>query len=743
MSEYLAQTGDRGSRPLRAVGRFQLVRQLGSGGFGEAWLATDPQRQDKTRGGEVVLKFLRAEYRANEDVVDDFKSSYRRVQALHHQHICALYDLGTDDRQGVFMVMQYVRGVTLHRYLRSRDEGGAGLPLELVVRVLRMAAEALDAAHRQKIVHRDVTLSNLMIDEESEHLTVLDFGLAADFRNSLSQHNVGTERVQGTPLFMAPEQWRANRAEQCGATDQYAVAVTAWRMLTGDFPFSGDPAVLRLAVLEQAVPQLPGKLAALQPVFDRGLAKLPGQRYETVLQFVQALERAGAGTGGRVQGVAEALAVQTELLMRAHREAAQLAERGQFSEAVQQLESLPAGLAQQRDSELYQRCLAGQQRVQRLTGQLQQAVQSARWSAVRSLLTELQQLQPEEAIWRRELEAVKAMPQPARPGVLKAPYNAASAATGQRLWAQFLRCSVEVRGPIDLSFRLIPPGSFLMGSSEDRQALEAAGFVIPENVSVADEQPQHAVQLTEPYFLGTTAVTVGQFAQFVQATGYVTDAERDGKGGWGYVASKGFSEQRPEFNWRNTGFEQDDKHPVVNVSWQDAMAFLGWLNEQPAVDGVLRRFRLPTEAEWENACRAGTTTRFWTGDDPASLLGAANVLDASFQKQFPRVDYKKHQPFAFDDGVAFTSRCGVFRANPFGLCDMAGNTWDWCSDWYGSGYYAKSAAADPAGPVSGSSRVVRGGSWDFEPYRCRSGYRSSYDPDNRSDRIGFRVCSDS
>ena len=158
------------------------------------------------------------------------------------------------------------------------------------------------------------------------------------------------------------------------------------------------------------------------------------------------------------------------------------------------------------------------------------------------------------------------------------------------------------------------------------------------------------------------------------------------------------------------------------------MAFLDWLNGQPPVEGILRRFRLPTEAEWEYACRAGTTTRFWTGDDFASLLGAANVQDASFQAKFPKVDYKKWQPFPFDDGVAFTAPCGSFRANPFGLFDMAGNTWDWCSDWYSSAYYAKSPAADPAGPASGSSRVVRGGCWNYGPDSVRAGYRGRCDP---------------
>ncbi|MFN9221589.1 MAG: SUMF1/EgtB/PvdO family nonheme iron enzyme [Planctomyces sp.] len=720
-----------------------LQRTLGIGGFGEAWLAIDPQRKDDRRTGEVVLKFLKAEFRASEELIDDFTASYRRVQALHHQHICALYDLGHHDRLGVFQVMQYVPGVTLQRYLRSHDVSRSGLPLDQVIPLLQKVAAALEFAHLNGILHRDVTPGNIMIDESTDHVTVLDFGLAADLRNSLSQRNIVADRVRGTPSCMAPEQWRANSSQQCAATDQYALAVVAWRMLTGDFPFSGDTEVLRLAVLTENIPRLPEKLAALQPVFEQALAKQPEQRYGTVTQFVQALRQAGGTAPPSVKDVATELKRRTELLTSTTQQAGALASRGQFTQALQLLDALPAGLQSQRNSDVYQQCLTGQARVQLLIGQLHTAVQETQSIRVRSLLTELQQLQPGETAWRNQLDELKSWTPPDQPSPLKAPFDAAAAANGQRLWAQFLRCSVDVQGPLGLRFRLIPPGSFLMGSTETRKDLEAAGFVIPEGISVDDEHPQHAVQLTSPYFLGTTAVTRGQFARFVQATGYLTDAERDGKGGWGYVPSKGSDEQRPEFNWQNTGFEQSDDHPVVNVSFQDAMAFLDWLNGQPPVEGILRRFRLPTEAEWEYACRAGTTTRFWTGDDFASLLGAANVRDISMQKAYPRLDYKKWQPFPFDDGVAFTARCGSFRANPFGLFDMAGNTWDWCSDWYSSGYYAKSPAADPAGPASGSSRVVRGGCWNYGPDSVRAGYRNDYDPGNRSSNIGFRVCSDS
>src|SRR5262249_15155949 len=154
---------------------------------------------------------------------------------------------------------------------------------------------------------------------------------------------------------------------------------------------------------------------------------------------------------------------------------------------------------------------------------------------------------------------------------------------------------------------------------------------------------------TRPFYLGKYEGTRGEFAAFVKATQYQTDAERDGKGGWGHD-SEGKPKQAPGFTWRNPGFEQTDQHPVVNVSWNDAMAFCAWLSEKEGV-----AYRLPTEAEWEYACRAGTTTRYYSGDDPETLVSVANVADASARRKFPNWDTIKS-----DDSYGCTAPVGQF-----------------------------------------------------------------------------------
>ena len=155
---------------------------------------------------------------------------------------------------------------------------------------------------------------------------------------------------------------------------------------------------------------------------------------------------------------------------------------------------------------------------------------------------------------------------------------------------------------------------------------------------------------------------------FVRETNYKTEAERD--------------------NWRNAGFPQTDEHPVVNVSWNDAVAFCDWLSQKER-----RTYRLATEAEWEYACRAGTTTLFSSGDDPKSLVEVANLG-------------------GMDDGHRFTAPVGSLRANAFGLHDMHGNVWEMCADWFAADYYARSPETDPTGPSNGSQRVERGQTWD-------------------------------
>ena len=176
-------------------------------------------------------------------------------------------------------------------------------------------------------------------------------------------------------------------------------------------------------------------------------------------------------------------------------------------------------------------------------------------------------------------------------------------------------------------------------------------------------------------------------------------------------------------------FPQQLNHPVCYISWNDAVAFIAWLNRSEKTN----RYRLPTEAEWEYSCRAGTTTPFYWGTKPDG--GYANFGDRRYAVNHPKDEYVN---WGVDDGHAYTAPVASYRANAFGLYDMSGNIYEWCNDWYAD-HYDSGAAIDPRGPTTGKKRVVRGGSWSNFARLVRAARRNGRTPDFRSHDSGFRL----
>ncbi|MFH0821683.1 MAG: SUMF1/EgtB/PvdO family nonheme iron enzyme [Pseudomonadota bacterium] len=287
-----------------------------------------------------------------------------------------------------------------------------------------------------------------------------------------------------------------------------------------------------------------------------------------------------------------------------------------------------------------------------------------------------------------------------------------------------------------------PAGEFLMGSDESPEspAVDYPNYPHERFVELKDEAPVHSVRITHPFYLGKYEVTVGQFRKFVETADYRAESEADGTGGYGYDATydpattkrgDAFEGRDPRYSWRNPGFPQTDDHPVVNITWNDAAAMAEWLSR---VEG--KRYRLPTEAEWDYACRAGTKTRYYGGNSPSTLSAIANTFDASAAPYRPRW---KDFALVGDDGAAFTAPVGRFSPNAFGLYDMLGNVWEWVSDWYGETYYADSPLVDPTGPASGRVRVRRGGSRHTWSLYARTTFRNWNTPQTRYTLVGMRL----
>ncbi|MFM8214022.1 MAG: formylglycine-generating enzyme family protein [Pirellula sp.] len=235
----------------------------------------------------------------------------------------------------------------------------------------------------------------------------------------------------------------------------------------------------------------------------------------------------------------------------------------------------------------------------------------------------------------------------------------------------------EITNSIGMKLVLIPKGTFMMGSPESEEARRK-------------DETQHGVTIRKDYYLGVYEVTQAQYEKVI-------------------------GKNPSHFQGAIVGNENADL-PVEKVSWDDAVEFCKKLSELPEEKKAGRVYRLPTEAQWEYACRAGSKTAY-SFDDEEGLLPEHGWFNRNSSDRIHTV--------------------GLLEPNAWGLYDMHGNVWEWCSDWYGE--YPTGAVSDPTGPKEGSSRVLRGGSWFIEAAYCRSAFRDWFNPSSRLFNLGFRV----
>ncbi len=312
-----------------------------------------------------------------------------------------------------------------------------------------------------------------------------------------------------------------------------------------------------------------------------------------------------------------------------------------------------------------------------------------------------------------------------------APFDAAAARAHQEVWAKHLGVPVEYTNSIGMKFRLIPPGEFLMGSTPE-EVESTMKAVAPDDMlyreAVKTETPRHKVVLTKALYLGVHEVTQKQYQEIMGTNpSAFGGADIDNRRVKDAATIAVLSEGTDTANF-----------PVDSLSWNDAAEFCAKLSQKEQFKPSYFRagnsvtmlegngYRLPTEAEWEFACRAGTTTRYWSGDKDADLRSIAWFG--------PNAGKQSHT-------------VGELKPNPFGLYDMHGNLWEWVQDWWEPGYYdqfTESPATDPLGASMSSvkKRVVRGGYWRGNSASCRASYRNAYAASTRDHVLGFRVTLD-
>jgi formylglycine-generating enzyme required for sulfatase activity len=244
-----------------------------------------------------------------------------------------------------------------------------------------------------------------------------------------------------------------------------------------------------------------------------------------------------------------------------------------------------------------------------------------------------------------------------------------------------------ITNSIGMKLVRIPVGKFLMGSPKDEKDRK-------------DDEEQHEVEITKPFYMGACTVTQAQYVHVM-----------DKNPSW--FCAQGHAKDKI------AGMDTS-RFPVEQVSWDDAVAFCKNLSELPEEKKAGRIYRLPTEAEWEYACRAGTTTPFHFG----------------ISLSWKQANFDDNWPFGKGPYLKRTTTVGSYKPNAFGLYDMHGNVWQWCRDWYARKH---PGGKDPEGTTAASSRVIRGGSWNAHGRDCRSAARFRFDPGRPHGAVGFRV----
>lgn len=748
-----------------ALGPYRLLRELGRGGQAVVWLA-----EDLRIGRRVALKVTPKPPSAA-DLAPRLRREAQAASRVDHPGLCPIFDVGADERQA-WIAMRYVEGETLEK----RIERGAQSPLAQRIECLERIARALHAAHQAGVVHRDIKPGNVMLQPSGEPV-VLDFGIAR--ADDIAAQFTRTGDTLGTPAYMAPEQIRGEAVDR--RADVWSLGVTAFEFLVGQRPFEGPTRELLVrAILESPAPDA----RAFEPRIGRDLAvvlataleKDAARRYQSCLDFAEELARVQrsepirarpasaaeklARWAQRNRRLAAALVVLVFVVLGALATTSWLL--GRTRNALERRDALVRDVGQLSDHNVASELLAQVEtlwpadertapRLEAWIGRAKEvAARRARHEAARAGLQSRTDLDPDpaknaaardwlvaqldrllEALTRVEaelpaLEARHAFARELRRRTVHEHADtwraaAARVASDARFagfalapqvglvplgsdprsrleeFAHFASGRVPTRdgrgelaidGESAIVLVLIPGGDFALGC-EPPSAARPVGAPNVDPWSGEWDGPPRRVRLA-PYFIGKYELTRGQYRRHA-----------------GVDPSALSPEDAPARADR-------ERVAVETISWDSATRFLRELD-----------LELPTEAQWEFAARAGTTSVFFTGDTFESLQGYANVADATAGRsgaQWPCA-------LELDDGFIAIAPVGSFAPNAFGLHDVHGNVMEWCRDSWEDLRTAEPRPGDGLFEGREATRVQRGGSFSHNPANCRSSARNGSMPE--------------
>jgi eukaryotic-like serine/threonine-protein kinase len=739
---------------------YEVREVIGRGGCGIVLKAFDEKLQRI-----VAIKIMAPELAATSPARKRFLREARATAAIRNENVVSIH--AVEEQPLPFLVMEYIDGPTLQQKL---DQTGP-LDLQEVLRIGRQIATGLEAAHAKGLIHRDIKPGNILLEDGTGHVKITDFGLARSADDaSMTQSGV----ITGTPLYMSPEQAQAHHIDH--RSDLFSLGSVLYVMCSGRPPFR---AASILAVMKRVVEDQPRPIEGIIPevpdwfvaIIAKLHAKNPEERFasaqdirDLLARCQSELEQTGrvasvnnilpkipqpanvaqepvqgdspkseartdlesASRPARARGRNWAAAAAIILVLLAGLGLTEATGVTNVRGTVIHLFSPGGTLMVEVDDPGVSVTIDGEDLVITGTGAKEIRLKPGQYTVLASkdgevvrrelvtvtrngrqavrveLLTgQLQARQGENLIGQQKLPSPDEGPAIASdtdaPPTAVAPFDAEQAKQHQQEWADYLGVPVEQEiivgkdedgQEVALTMVLIPPGEFMMGSSEEERArfLEEAraGKESIAIIRIPSEGPQHRVRITRPFYLGKYEVTQAQ---------------------WQAVLGNNPSQ-----------FKDNPMHPVEQVSWNDIQLFLAKVNEGGSAGPM--EFALPTEAQWEYACRAGTTGYWHSGDSEDGL---------------------QHFGWHRRNSGGKTHPVGELRSNRFGLYDMHNNVWEWCADWYTADYYAKSPVDDPTGPSADSRRVLRGGGWGSHPRHCRSAYRYDLPPGLRHYGLGFRV----
>ncbi|MBL8817054.1 MAG: SUMF1/EgtB/PvdO family nonheme iron enzyme [Planctomyces sp.] len=698
VDELLASFLSPSLRPdaLGKLGHYDVLAHLGRGAFGIVLKAFDEKLHRI-----VAIKVLSPQLASTSPARRRFLREARSAAAIRHDNVVAIH--AVEEHPIPYLVMEFIPGKTLQQAL---DDQGP-LAIDEVLRLSQQIAAGLAAAHAQGLIHRDIKPGNILLEEGIQwKVKLTDFGLArAADDASVSQS--GT--IAGTPMYMSPEQAHSRAIDQ--RSDLFSLGSVMYQMVSGRPPFR---AASTLAVLKRVTEDAPRPIREIMPevpewlcgIISRLQAKQPDDRIQTAAEVEAVLSRC-------LREVQRSSTMPSTITLN-------LAPSGHDQIQTLQKETQPSaaeGTMLWVVLTLAAVCVAGT-----LAAGATFVAGGYKWFQLSPPeITTAEQFDETFAPEGFAEQAGNSIPNAVldghaieEPGIgstpawANAPFPPIDAQRFQNEWAKHLNIPSALKLTTGDELMLIPPGEFQMGTTAEEaallvQMLTQAGHGAFELFVAGSSSPQHRVRLTQPFYMGKYEVTVGQFSHFVSETGYVTTMAN-------------LPEKR--FLWTDSGEgEEASNRAVIGVSWVDAQAYCNWLSEKT---GAI--VSLPTEAQWEYACRAGTTTPWYFGND--FTMGKDHVVA------------KPESPWP-------PSNVGTKKPNPFGLHDMHGNVDEWCLDWHQTGFYAISPVDDPVmlnNPLDNNSgRVARGGNSFAASWWSQATTRTWDFPESPILAKGFRI----